>query len=212
MIVIGLNAPAGAGKDAIAAYLGNKYNTVHMEIKELLFEAAIRISGLSRDVWFAMYNDREYKESPNPYLMVNGKNVTMREFMIHVSEEVMKPMFGNEVFGNALVEKLKAVPEVRPGVGGPTIVVLSDGGFVEEGIPVAKLVGAENYFLFRIHRIDEDGNEYGFGADSRRYIYAGEFPQGLRPHELDVYNLPNKMEDCAESIMDYVYFKLGDDK
>ena len=209
MIVIGLNAPAGAGKDAIAEYLGNKYNTVHMEIKELLFEAAIRISGLSRDVWFAMYNNREYKENPNPYLLVNGKNVTMREFMIHVSEEVMKPMFGNEVFGNALVEKLKAVPEV---VGVPTIVVLSDGGFVEEGIPVAKLVGAENYFLIRIHRIDEEGNEYSYGADSRRYIYAHEFPRGLRPYEMDVDNLPNKMEDCAEAIMDYVYFKLGGDK
>lgn len=210
MIVIGLNGPAGSGKDAIAAYLGQQYSTVHMEIKELLFEAAIRISGMSRAVWFAMYNDREYKESPNPYLMVNGKNVTMREFMIHVSEKVMKPMFGNDVFGKALVQKLKKVP-TQDNNGHPTVVVLSDGGFVDEGVPVIDHVEAENYFLIRLHRIDEKGIEFGFGEDSRRYIYASEFPEDKQPWELDVYNHPDKMKDCAEGIMDYVFFKLGDE-
>lgn len=211
MIVIGLNGPAGSGKDAISAYLVDKYSAIHMEIKGLLFEAAIRISGLSRGVWFAMYNDRDYKESPNPYLMVNGKHVTMREYMIHVSENVMKPLFGKDVFGKALVEKLKKVP-LQDKNGQPTMVVLSDGGFVDEGIPVIDQVDAENYFLIRIHRIDENGIEYGFGEDSRRYIYAAAFPEGKQPNELDVTNLPNKMKDCAEEIMDYVYFQLGDEK
>lgn len=210
MIVIGLNGPAGCGKDAIAGYLSEKYGAVHMEIKELLFEAAIRISGLTREVWFSMYNDRDYKESPNPFLFVNGKSVTMREFMIHVSENVMKPMFGDDVFGKALAQKLKELPEVQPD-GKKTIVVLSDGGFVSEGIPVAELVGPENYILARIHRLKEDGEFYDFGKDSRRYISAAEFPRGLRPFDRDFTNKPNNMEGCAEDIMDYVHFKIGGD-
>ena len=49
MDIIVLNAPPQSGKDEISAYLckGNP-NINHEEVKELLFEVAIRSAGISR--------------------------------------------------------------------------------------------------------------------------------------------------------------------
>lgn len=207
MILINLNAPAGAGKDALCEEIEQYVNTpgyevIHMEFKELLFDIAIRSSGVSRKLWFALY-EREYKEKPCPYLQINGVSVSPRDWMIHCSENIMKPTFGNDVFGKAFAAKLKKIKDEEP-EGVHRIVVVSDGGFIEESLPVVEVVGPDNYFLCRIHRIKKDGSAYNFDGDSRRYISADEFPADLRPHETDILNEEGDLRGTVVKIFDFV--------
>lgn len=198
MIIIALNAPANSGKDEIAKYLNKHYGAVHMEIKELLFDVAIRAAGVSKKLWDALY-EREYKERPCPYLMVNGSHVSPREWMIHCSEGLMKPIFGDTVFGTALRKKLEGIEANHPDPKN-LVVVLSDGGFVAEALPNMDLVGTQNYYLARVQRVDENGDEskYGFGSDSRRFLYAKDF--GFPIRAVDWVNRPNELEQLAEEI------------
>ena len=197
MKIISLNAPANSGKDEIAKYLSKTHGAVHMEIKGLLFEVAIRASGISKKLWDALY-EREYKERPCPYLMINGQNVSPREWMIHCSEGLMKPIFGDTVFGEALRKKLEDLE--KDNSGKEIVVVLSDGGFVAEALPNMDFVGIDNYYLARVQRVDENGSasKYGFGADSRRFLYAKDF--GFPIRAVDWENRPNELEQLAEEI------------
>lgn len=206
MIIINLNGPAGCGKDALCDLLVQQaspgYRIVHMEFKELLFDVAIRAAGVSRKLWFSLY-EREYKERPTPYLQVNGVSVSPRDWMIHCSENVMKPTFGNDVFGKAFAKKLTELADSTP-VSEKLIVVVSDGGFIEESIPVVETVGPDNYFLIRIHRLHKDGREYDFGGDSRRYIFNHEFPDHLRMEETDIMNEEGDIEGTVRKICNFV--------
>lgn len=207
MILVNLNGPAGCGKDALCGEIEQYVNTpgyevIHMEFKELLFDIAIRSSGVSRKLWFALY-EREYKERPCPYLQINGENVSPRDWMIHCSENIMKPTFGNDVFGKAFAAKLQKLKDETP-EGIKRIVVVSDGGFIEESIPVVEVVGPDNYFLCRIHRIKPDGSAYNFDGDSRRYISTDEFPADLRPHETDILNEEGDLRGTVVKIFDFV--------
>lgn len=210
MIIVNINGPAGSGKDTVCealhtAFDMSKYVVVHMEFKEMLFEVAVRTSGMTRDLWDAFY-DRIYKEEPNPFLMINGKHVSPRQWMIHCSESVMKPIFGEDVFGQAFAKKIAELNEEVSSslVDRELAIVVSDGGFLDESLPVIDYVGQENYFLIRLHRLKPDGTEYTFAGDSRRYLYAKEFPFGSIPHETDVLNVEGEILETAQKIVDFV--------
>lgn len=212
MIIININGPAASGKDTVCENLSAmldplKYFVVHMEFKELLFDVAVRTSGVSRKLWDAIY-DRIYKEEPNPYLQINGKNVSPRDWMIHCSENVMKPIFGEDVFGKAFAKKMADLHEAMGHelneMNRELVIVISDGGFLEESLPVINYVGGDNYFLIRLHRLKDDGTEYTFAGDSRRYLYAKEFPNGSIPHETDILNVEGEIRGTTQKIIDFV--------
>ncbi|QPI14686.1 hypothetical protein GECvBMG_gp142 [Salmonella phage GEC_vB_MG] len=190
MDIIVLNAPPLSGKDDISTYLcDGRPNLHHEEVKELLFEVAVRTAGISRDLWDAMYT-RRYKEIPSPYLMIDGVNVSPRQWMIHCSEKVIKPLFGKSAFGKAAVEKLKQ------SYANDEVIVFSDGGFPEEIQELsdhAYATGGE-FFLARIHR-----KGYDWGNDSRNWLYL----DGIRGHEKDFDNKEGKLTDCAESVLEW---------
>lgn len=83
--------------------------------------------------------------------------LTPRQAYIHHSETYMKPLHGQDVFGRIMVKRMQSMPA--------EIAVVSDSGFIAEAKPVIDLVGAENVFLVRIHRVGCD-----FRNDSRSYI------------------------------------------
>lgn len=214
MILINLNGPAGCGKDALAEELQcvinqPRYLAMHMEFKELLFDVAIRNSGLSRKLWFALY-EREYKERPCPYLQVNGVSVSPRDWMIHCSENVMKPTFGDDVFGKAFATKLKDLKKSFEGDSTKLVIIVSDGGFIEESVPVVEEIGQDNYMLTRIHRIRKDGTAYNFDGDSRRYIYSAEFPVGAQMPETDIMNEEGDLRGTALKICKFVEDMTGE--
>lgn len=199
--IIILNAPPQSGKDEIAEYLSDNYGATHMEVKELLFQVAVRAAGISRPLWDALYQ-REYKEIPTPYLMINGVNVSPREWMIHCSEAVVKPTFGKEAFGNAAVQEV-INKHLRP----RSTVVFSDGGFIEEARPLAEYAQAVGGELV-LARIERPG--YGWGKDSRRYYYLEE--NGVKGREDDFISHEGRLVDCAEDIWEFANKGEEDDE
>lgn len=149
--IIILNGPPGSGKDAICNYLVDYWpDCKHLEVKKRLFELVLSISGMEPGEWWALYDNRITKEKPHPKLA----NLSPRQFMIHVSESVMKPLFGKDYFGRYAAEQ---VAKHHHGM-----VVFSDGGFPEE---VQLLSAAGSVHLVHIYR-----EGYSFEGDSRNYL------------------------------------------
>lgn len=190
--IIILNAPPMSGKDKIAEYLSTEYGAYHLEVKELLFQVAVRAAGVTRPLWDALYT-RDYKEVPTPYLMINGVNVSPRDWMIHCSEDLIKPLFGKDAFGKAAVQELIKL-KLRPG----SAVVFSDGGFIEELFPLA-LHAQENGGELLLARIERQG--YGWGKDSRSYLCLKE--NNVPGFEKDFFNNEGSLASCADEIWNW---------
>lgn len=158
--VILLNSPPNTGKDLAASILVNYSGAKHCEFKMTLHNIAMAITGLSRDEYFSIYNDRNLKEKPHPKLF--GKSP--REMMIWISEEVCKPEFGKYFFGKASANSL----DIEKGS------IFSDSGFSDEIYPLAEVVGASNIYVVRFTR-----NGATFENDSRDYLKEEDCPEGV---------------------------------
>lgn len=203
MDVIVLNAPMKSGKDYLADLLvgimdQNGIPAAHREVKEMLFSVAIKAAGITPQLWTAIY-DRHYKEEPSPYLMIDGKHVSPREWMIHCSEDLIKPMFGKHAFGDAAVNALrKDYPE------GEGVIIYSDGGFIEEVERLSEYAYSTggDFMLVRVHR-----EGYGWGIDSRSYLNLAL--NSVRGYEMDIDNKEGRALECAETIAE-VFFAVKD--
>lgn len=149
--VIILNAPPGAGKDTIGRMIAEKYECDLFCFKQPMFDIALAMLGSNRfSIFMDAYDDRERKEKPLDIL--NGKSP--RQFMIWISEDVIKPQFGADYFGRRVAEEVRKFGTV----------VCTDGGFEDEVI--ALINAGINVSLYRLHR-----SGYAFDGDSRDYIY-----------------------------------------
>lgn len=203
MDVIVLNAPMKSGKDYLSDLLvgimeQNGIPAAHREVKEMLFSIAIKAAGITPQLWTAIY-DRHYKEEPSPYLMIDGKHVSPREWMIHCSEDLIKPVFGKHAFGDAAVNALrKDYPE------GEGVIIYSDGGFIEEVERLSEYAYSTggDFMLVRVHR-----EGYGWGIDSRSYLNLAL--NNVRGYEIDIDNKEGRALECAETIAE-VFFAVKD--
>ena len=160
MSVIIFNGPPGSGKDAACDFFGN-FGFKHLSFKEELFKETIRFFNVSKDWFMKGYEDRNIKEKQVQELEVNGNILSRREAMIYVSEQYIKPKYGNDYFG------LQASKQILPNRD----YCFSDGGFVSELIPIINKIGIENIYIVQLTR---DGCD--FSSDSRRY-FDGEIIQ-----------------------------------
>lgn len=161
--VVILNAPPTSGKDEAAMHLAANYKNTHQrEFKAQLFKLTMLIWGVSQETWDFLYT-RERKEIKTEIL----GGMSPREALIHTSEVVVKPNYGNQYFG------IFAAKTLTPGVS-----VFSDGGFIEEVKPLIDMVGAGNIHVIRIKRPG-----YTFAGDSRSYL-----PDGTVPSMIDIDN------------------------
>lgn len=169
--VILFNAPPYAGKDLAVSFLMNEINgdtsssvtAHHMSFKGKLIKMAALFFNLTVDEFMVNYNagNKEtgfHKDKLLSHLTISGKMYSQRTALIHVSEKVAKPMFGEAVFGVALANDISRVE-------GSSIILVSDSGFDLELMPVAELVGPENVLVIQIYR---DGCSYS--SDSRSYL------------------------------------------
>lgn len=151
--VIILNAPPGAGKDTIGELICKHAPCYVMKrsFKEPMFKIAKAMLGDYRfSLFMQAYDDREQKERAQPFL--NGKSP--RQFMIWISEDVIKPQFGVHYFGQMMAEAVRdsQVP-----------IIVTDGGFPEEVKPLVSAGIQVN--ICRLHRTG-----YTFEGDSRDYL------------------------------------------
>lgn len=178
--IIILNGPAGVGKDTIGKALVERYNCLQVSFKNPMFEIARSILGENEFKNFiTAYDDRDQKEQPQVFL--GGK--TCREFMIWISESVVKPAFGNRQFGKLMSERLESH------VKGWTF-VCTDGGFPDEVIPLV-----EDGHDVTVVRLLMDGKT--FAGDSRDYIRMKEshFPDYDSYQECDVHLVNGDIND-----------------
>ena len=165
--VVLLNGPPLSGKDSGADHLVDFFRpcgAVKREFKQKLFDLVMLIYSIKPERFWQIYNDRALKEKPLPEF----EGLSIRQAMIKVSEEVIKPNYGKQYFGVA------AARELQEGV----LNIFSDSGFVEEIEPIVEKVGAENIFLIRVYK---EGCK--FLGDSRNYL-----PPECLPFVLDLYN------------------------
>lgn len=156
-----LNGPAGVGKDTIADIMVETgVAKEKVSFKSPMFNVARGILSADEfDFFIENYNNREEKEKHQKIL--GGKSI--REFMIWISESVMKPIFGDDIFGKRLAQSL-----------GDGCYICADGGFASEIKPLID-TGVE-VTLIRLHRAG-----YTFYGDSRSYIH------GVCAREIDVH-------------------------
>lgn len=151
--IIILNGPAGVGKDTIGGELAAYYDCSLVSFKRPMFGIAASLLGVKAfNEFMEAYNDREQKEMPQSFL--DGR--TCREFMIWISESVVKPLFGNHHFGKLMSEHVRLYDE-------GSCFVCTDGGFPDEVIQL--LEDGHDVTLVRLFM---DGKT--FAGDSRNYI------------------------------------------
>lgn len=164
MKIILFNGPPSSGKDTAADFTAEHFENVYEYKMALPLKQAchdlLGLKGSLRDL-------EPIKELPVKFPLVDGE-MSLRAFYIHLSENVMKPLFGKEIFGKLAVEYIKN--------SGADLVTISDSGFVDEAMPTVQAFGYENVLLIRVHR---EGKT--FKGDSRDYI---ELP-GVKTLDLD---------------------------
>ena len=174
-MIILFNGPPGSGKDHAADYY-KQYGFKHLSFKYQLFKETIKYFNVDKTWFMERYEDRSLKEVPTWKL----GNMSCREAMIYVSEEKIKPRHGLDHFG-----KLVAA-EIDPNVD----YCISDGGFIDELIPVIKKVGNNNFTLVQLTR---DGHD--FSTDSRRYFDGNLIENYVLGYNTEIENkyvLPHK--------------------
>lgn len=163
--IVLLNGPAGSGKDTFANALCNLVNTRGEVVKfaSPLKTVAMHLycNGDSKK-FYEFDHDQVKKVTPDDVFL--GK--TCRQVQIDISEQYMKPMHGQNVFGKLLAETIAQKAE-----SGVEAFYVSDSGFRPEAETLVDKFGAEDVLLVRIHRDSCPVNENGsFPKDSRGYI------------------------------------------
>jgi len=149
-----LNGPPNSGKDTLADLLVKHEGFHKLQFKDSLFNILASTLGMTTEEFLTNHYSREDKENPIFKLVHDGGLMSPRQALIHMSENVIKKEFGENVFGLSVAKRLKDGWSVT-----------SDGGFVEELEAIIDEIGAEKVIVVRIQR---DGCT--FENDSRRYL------------------------------------------
>ena len=150
MIVI-FNGPPASGKDEAASIFKERYGFGNLSFKYQLFKETCKHFEVDERWFMQGYNNRDLKEKPE--LALN--NMSRREAMIYVSEDLIKPKKGLDYFGRLVAEEIEEGKHYA----------IADGGFVEELEPLIEKVGAENIVIVQLTR-----EGYDYSTDSRRYF------------------------------------------
>lgn len=164
--IILFNAPPRAGKDLASEICASAFGASRLAFKDKLFEIALMVSEMDEDLWWDIYgNEAEGKPNKESPLEQLG-GLSQRQFLIKISEEWVKPVFGKKYFGEAAkqsVENLLMWAE-KP------LITFSDSGFIEEARVLLDAYGRENVALVRIYRLG-----CSYKGDSRAYLVGDEF-------------------------------------
>jgi hypothetical protein len=165
-LIIIFNGPPGSGKDAAASFFETR-GFQHLSFKSQLFRETIEYFGVPHDWFMKDYDNRAIKERPEHAL----QGMSRREALIHVSEEIIKPVEGPDYFGRCVAEEISSDQDY----------VISDGGFIEELMPIINKLGADNIVLVQLTR---DGCDYS--SDSRRYFDGIVYEEYVLGHKTPI--------------------------
>ena len=159
--VIILNGPPQCGKDTIGKALVKSLDkAVQGEFKGLLLKILKQTLNLSDETFDMLYSNRELKDVKQPFF--NGKSI--RDMMISISEDFIKPMLGQDYIGKYELTKIKR--------GDASCIIYTDGGFYDEIKPLLDDDSIELHVI-QIHRTG-----CSFSGDSRGWLVI----PGMRNH------------------------------
>lgn len=182
--IILLNGAIGCGKDTIANLCFGELGTVTLSFKTPMFDIARAILGaIDYNEFIKAYNDRATKEQPMQIL--NGRSP--RQFMIWISEGVIKPEFGDSYFGDRLARSAIHTD----------MTIVSDCGFWSEVKPLIDCDKLDVH-LIRLHRTG-----CSFAGDSRSHIYLPD-DYRLKANEYDLHLVDGMPELAVDFIQDLV--------
>lgn len=186
-ICIILNGPPGVGKDTLANHLCERISSFNrMEFKEPLIKLALQLSGVSRKLWDAHYT-QEFKNTPWDRLLERGVPVSPRRYLQFISEDVMKPTFGKDIFGIAALKTIKD-HNLRH-------VVFSDGGFDEEIAVLDNHYQRDECIVIRLHR-----SGFDFSNDTRKHVYDCNYAIDINVRDWDI---PRTLNDILLGVADW---------
>jgi hypothetical protein len=159
-----LNGPPGSGKDFAAKllvpFINQEYPWVqarHMKFAKPLKEAVHKLLAIPHSPE-EMEGDKKDEKTRLFYGM------SPREAYIAMSEDFAKKHFGTDVFGRLAVRQMQFAANTN-------CAVFSDGGFVEELLPVIDFVGIKHFLIIEISA-SRNGKVLTFANDSRDYVAA----------------------------------------
>ena len=181
--VLILNAPPRAGKDSLAEYI--RLNICkHIEnvvpsvssfkkYPSRIIDTLRDISGISKEEW----EDRYYSDLKDyPWVKLNG--ISQRQFIVKVCEELVKPVFGDSVFGNAAKHSIiSKINTSLPSRSHSLLFVLTDGGFKEEVEPIIKAGNSLGLFDVVIAQWYAEGVDYESNNDPRKKLSSEDFKE-----------------------------------
>lgn len=161
--IVLINGPARAGKDSLAAafrqVVGNERSSIEKFANPLkqMTHAMFGFPNVPSDHFESVKDDAQ--NGPMP-----GSRVTWRQAYIAVSERLMKPLFGEDVFGRLLADHLERSTS--------EYVFVSDSGFVAEAEVIVR------QFPGRVSLVQVSRKGHSFAGDSRGWVrLADHVPQ-----------------------------------
>jgi hypothetical protein len=158
--VILINGPPRSGKDYAGSIIENHW------LNSRIFRFATHVKARSQKALLdfdgcediTLFED--CKDLPSDFLF----DRTPRDVWISFSEKFMKPLFGNDIFGQLLLRDL------IPYLGKIDLIIIPDSGFEEEAKVLIDALGPQNIFHIRLSR-----NGCDFSRDSRGYLDLSEY-------------------------------------
>jgi len=196
--IILFNGPPGSGKDTAAERVGDLVTTPNVQIEKFaktVKEGCHAMLGLVNAHGAPLAHDH-FEERKNEPLPEFG-GFSPRDTYIWYSEEVMKPRFGNDIFGRLTADRI--AQSHMP------IVCISDSGFIEEAQVLIDRFGSDNVSLVRMHRTDHD-----FTGDSRSYIDSDQIPVRELRNDGDLSTLTYNLAHVLQSVGFEVRRDYGD--
>lgn len=189
MIVL-LNGPKGCGKDTIANILRDKFGWLKTEFKHDLYDETAKYLNIPVEIIRERNENRTLKELPFMYKGVGYDSV--RNLLIFVSEQVIKPKYGKDYFGLKAANRVKLMrADIRA-----TPIVFADSGFEEEKLALMEKVNEPIYVV----KLMREGFRYDPETDSRTYLSCPDLTIKLQE---------NKPELAVSAILYCIEQKYG---
>jgi hypothetical protein len=193
MKMICLNGPPQAGKDTTAELIQHLiYTSGKIALIDKFAEPLNAIAQLTLGMdnsTFQLYREK-LKDDPLP----DFPDRTMREVLIAISEDYIKPLFGEDYFGVA------AFKRSQNHIGEADYMIYSDSGFQVEFDKFRELTLQDNrensVMLIQIDRdrcnYDNDSREYVYPQDSSTICINIKNNKGISDLEENIKNLIEK--------------------
>lgn len=186
--VIILNGPPGSGKDTIADFIAAEFNAEHLRFKTKLYAITALINNIKLDTFMRYASDKDTKDSTKL-----ARGLTARQLLIETSENVIKPYYGKEYFGNDVGNSILK--------SNKSLFAISDGGFPEE---LSSMIGAGclNYSDVVIVKLYRTG--CNFDNDSRTYFNEALLHPDIRVipfiNDLELYPMYDAIKQLVRSL------------